>query len=137
MSKLWRKIGWERFQEQEQGRSLSHFWLFFGTGWKWVMYLITCTHVHVLPVRMDTIRDIWGLLFDRHQKVQRTPIESCHDILTLHSPYAFLYVIFFFPKDNEQDIRIIDRSRHEIQVKHLNTYIKKIKTFIFTSILSI
>lgn len=61
-------------------------WLLCGTGWEWVMYLITCTHVLLFPVHMNTISDIWRLLFDRHQKVQRTPIESCHDhdMLTLH-----------------------------------------------------
>jgi len=76
------------------------------------MYLITCTHVHLLPVRMDTIRDIWGLLFDRHQKVQRTPIESCHDMLTLHSLYSSLCMIFFFVRKIMSRIPI-DRSMED------------------------
>lgn len=89
-------------------------WINFGcSGFRMGIYLITCTHVHLLPVHMDTICDIWGLLFDRHQKVQRTPIESCHehDTLTLHCFYALSLYDHFFPEYNEQDIYYpIDRG---------------------------
>lgn len=114
---------------------MNYFWLLCGTG-EWIMYLVTCTHVLLFPVGMNTISDIWGLLFDRHQKVQRTPIESCHDyyMLTLHSIEHFFDVSFFFlfffgdlsRKDNEQHTGCTtERSRHGIlQVQHLNAYAK-------------
>lgn len=90
------------------------------------MYLVTCTHVRLLPVRMDTIRDIWGLLFDRHQKVQRTPIESCHDMLTLQSLLIFLCDLFFVRKQNEQNTDYpIDRGMVDPNQTSQHKYTKK------------